>query len=169
MLPKEYSGGIAVVFMIGLSKYFDLILGNNNAIIFNSKYYKTVLFLGLFLAFLTLILNMIFIPPYGIMGSAFATLLSITAYSLAKLMFVVKKMKLYPFTIQTVYLLLITTGLFLVFSFWQFDFNPFLAIILKSILMTICYIYINYKCKISSDINAFTDQFLKKIMTKKEV
>jgi O-antigen/teichoic acid export membrane protein len=169
LLPKEYSGGIAVVFMIGLSKYFDLILGNNNAIIFNSKYYKTVLFLGLFLAFLTLILNMIFIPPYGIMGSAFATLLSITAYSLAKLMFVVKKMKLYPFTIQTVYLLLITTGLFLVFSFWQFDCNPFLAIILKSILMTICYIYINYKCKISADINAFTDQFLKKIMTKKEV
>jgi hypothetical protein len=32
--------------MIGLSKYFDLILGNNNAIIFNTKYYRAVLFLG---------------------------------------------------------------------------------------------------------------------------
>jgi hypothetical protein len=27
MVPKEYGGGILVVFMIGLSKYFDLILG----------------------------------------------------------------------------------------------------------------------------------------------
>jgi hypothetical protein len=44
-------------FMIGLSKYFDLILGNNNAIIFNSKYYRMVLF-GLML-FLTITLNLV--------------------------------------------------------------------------------------------------------------
>jgi Na+-driven multidrug efflux pump len=47
-------------------------------------------FLGVILVFLTVGLNMIFIPIYGILGSAFATLLSITLYSLAKLMFVVK-------------------------------------------------------------------------------
>jgi hypothetical protein len=82
MVPKEYGGGI-LVFMIGLSKYFDLILGNNNAIIFNTKYYRAVLFLGVILVFLTVGLNMIFIPIYGILGSAFATLLSITLYSLA--------------------------------------------------------------------------------------
>ena len=103
MVPKEYSGGIVVVFMIGLSKYFDLILGNNNAIIFNTKYYRAVLFLGVVLVFLTIGLNMIFIPIYGIIGSAFATLLSITLYSLAKLMFVVKKLHFYPFTNQTLY------------------------------------------------------------------
>jgi hypothetical protein len=51
MVPKEYGGGILVVFMIGLSKYFDLILGNNNAIIFNTKYYRAVLFLGVILVF----------------------------------------------------------------------------------------------------------------------
>jgi hypothetical protein len=61
MVPKEYGGGILVVFMIGLSKYFDLILGNNNAIIFNTKYYRAVLFLGVILVFLTVGLNMIFI------------------------------------------------------------------------------------------------------------
>jgi uncharacterized membrane protein YphA (DoxX/SURF4 family) len=54
LLPKNYSTGIFVVFTIGISKYFDLILGNNNAIIFNSKYYKAVLFLGLLLAFLAI-------------------------------------------------------------------------------------------------------------------
>jgi hypothetical protein len=45
-------------------------------------------YLGVILVFLTVGLNMIFIPIYGILGSAFATLLSITLYSLAKLMFV---------------------------------------------------------------------------------
>jgi hypothetical protein len=87
--------------MIGLSKYFDLILGNNNAIIFNTKYYRAVLFLGVILVFVTIKYG--FIPIYGILGSAFATLLSITLYSLAKLMFVVKRLQLYPFTNQTLY------------------------------------------------------------------
>ncbi|MGO4772009.1 oligosaccharide flippase family protein [Flavobacterium sp. W22_SRS_FK3] len=163
IVPEEYRGGVPVVFMIGLSKYFDLILGNNNAIIFNTKYYKTVLFLGLGLVVLTFILNIIFIPLYGIMGSAFATLLSITFYSLAKLLFVVKKLHLYPFTKQNLYSLAVTTALFLVFYFWEFPLYPLIGIALKSILVTIFYIYLNYKFNISPDINKVIDGLLRTV------
>src|SRR5690606_13157753 len=102
LLPEQYAGGIFVVFVIGLSKYFDLMLGNNNSIIFNSKYYRIVLFLGLFLGLVAVVMNMIFIPLYQIDGAAIATLIAITLYSLAKLSFVVLKMKLFPFTMKTV-------------------------------------------------------------------
>jgi O-antigen/teichoic acid export membrane protein len=163
MVPPEYAGGILVVFMIGLSKYFDLILGNNNAIIFNTKYYRTVLFLGVVLVVLTVVLNMIFIPIYGIIGSAFATLLSITLYSLAKLLFVVRKLNLYPFTTQTLYSMALTLILFLVFYFWEFPFNPIISIVLKSILMTIAYVYLNYRFVISIEINQVIDNVLKKM------
>ncbi|MCI4443386.1 MAG: polysaccharide biosynthesis C-terminal domain-containing protein [Lentimicrobium sp.] len=162
MVPPEYAGGILVVFMIGLSKYFDLILGNNNAIIFNTKYYRTVLFLGVVLVILTVVLNMIFIPIFGIIGSAFATLLSITLYSLAKLLFVVKKLNLYPFTNQTLYSIALTLVLFLAFYFWEFPFNPIISIVLKSILMTIAYVYLNYKFVISIEINQVIDNVLRK-------
>ena len=158
-----YLSGIPVVFMIGLSKYFDLILGNNNAIIFNTKYYRTVLFLGVALVVVTVILNMIFIPIYGITGSAFATLLSITLYSLAKLFFVIKKLDLYPFTKQTLYSIAITALLFAVFYFWEFSFNPIVSMLLKSILMTIAYVYLNYRFVISIEINEVIDTYLKKI------
>jgi O-antigen/teichoic acid export membrane protein len=163
MVPKEYSGGIMVVFMIGLSKYFDLILGNNNAIIFNTKYYKTVLFLGVALVVLTVGLNMIFIPVFGIIGSAFATLLSITLYSLAKLLFVVKKLHLYPFTNQTLHSLGITFVVFLLFYFWKFPFHPIIGILLKSILVTVLYVYANYKFSISTEINEVLDKVITKI------
>ncbi|HWS60795.1 MAG TPA: oligosaccharide flippase family protein [Flavobacterium sp.] len=162
MVPPEYAGGIMVVFMIGLSKYFDLILGNNNAIIFNTKYYRTVLFLGVVLVVLTVVLNMIFIPIYGIIGSAFATLLSITMYSLAKLLFVVKKLNLYPFTNQTLYSMGLTLVLFVVFYIWDFPFNPIISIVLKSILLTIAYVYLNYKFVISIEINQVIDKTLRK-------
>jgi O-antigen/teichoic acid export membrane protein len=163
LVPNEYRGGIPVVFMIGISKYFDLILGNNNAIIFNTKYYRMVLYLGLMLVFLTFALNMIFIPIWGIFGSAFATLLSITLYSLAKLLFVVKKLHLYPFTKETVHSIVITFALFLVFYFWEFPFYQLISIALKSILVTILYVYINYKFNISPDINKVIDMLFRKI------
>lgn len=163
MLPKEYSGGIWIVFMIGLSKYFDLILGNNNAIIFNSKYYRMVLFLGLMLVFFTIVLNMIFIPLYGITGSAFATLLSITLYSLAKLMFVVKRMHLYPFTIQNLYSIAITVLVFVMFYFWQFPFHPIIGIVLKSVLVTILYLYLNYRLNVSVEINRILEGFTNRV------
>jgi len=167
MVPPEYAGGIMVVFMIGLSKYFDLILGNNNAIIFNTKYYRTVLLLGVVLVVLTVVLNMIFIPIYGIIGSAFATLLSITLYSLAKLLFVVKKLDLYPFTKQTLHSIALTVVLFFAFYFWDFPFNPIISIILKSILMTIAYVYLNYRFVISIEINEVMDKYLKKMKVMK--
>jgi len=163
MLPDDYAGGIWIVFIIGLSKYFDLILGNNNAIIFNSKYYKMVLFLGLMLVFFTIVLNMVFIPLYGITGSAIATLLSITIYSVAKLMFVVKRMHLYPFTIQTVYSIIITAILFGLFYFWKFPFHPILGIVLKSILVTVLYLYVNYRFSISKEINQVLNSLFKKL------
>lgn len=163
LVPDEYAGGILVVFMIGLSKYFDLILGNNNAIIFNTKYYRAVLFLGVLLVLLTIILNMIFIPIYGIIGSAFATLLSITLYSLAKLLFVVKRLDLYPFTKQTLYSIVLTFVLFLAFYFWDFPFYPIISILFKSVLMTIAYVYLNYKFVISIEINQVMDKIYGKL------
>lgn len=163
LLPASYSGGIFVVFTIGISKYFDLILGNNNAIIFNSKYYKAVLFLGLLLAFFAISLNMIFIPMFGINGAALATLISITLYSLAKLLFVVVKMKLYPFSNKTLFSFGILIATFFLFYYWDFPFNPILNIVLKSTLVTILYIFVNYKLVISAEFNQVVNSILKKL------
>ncbi|MFD0779177.1 lipopolysaccharide biosynthesis protein [Flavobacterium myungsuense] len=101
LIPGEYEGGIGVVFIIGLTKFYDVILGNNNAIILNTKYYRTVLLFGLLLVFMMIGLNMLLIPPYGILGAAWATLISVMVYNTIKLLFVVKKMNLFPFTVNT--------------------------------------------------------------------
>ena len=163
LLPKNYHGGILVVFLIGLSKYFDLILGNNNAIIFNSKYYRAVLFLGLLLAFFAITLNMLFIPKYGINGAAIATLISITLYSIAKLLFVVLKMKLYPFTLKNIYALLIGLLCFFGFYYWDFPFHPILNIVLKSALVSVLYVGLTYKAKLSEEVNGVINVVLKKM------
>ena len=166
LLPKQYSGGVFVVFTIGLSKYFDLILGNNNAIIFNSKYYKMVLFLGVLLVTTAVLLNMIFIPLYGLNGTAFATMIAITIYSLAKLLFVVKRMNLFPFTQKTIIAFGVLIACFLLFYFWEFSFHPIVNMALKSILVTIIYMSLSYKLKLSLDVNQVIVSVFKKIKKK---
>ena len=166
-LPDEgYDKGLFVVFAIGLSKYFDVILGNNNSIIFNSKYYKMVLFLGVLLVFVVVGLNFVFIPMYGINGAALATLIAIGMYSLAKLLFVVLKMKLFPFTKNTIIALMIALVSFGLFYYWDFNFNSIVNIILKSILVTIFYLGLSYYLKISSDINFVMNSVFKRILKK---
>jgi O-antigen/teichoic acid export membrane protein len=167
LIPKDYSGGIWVVFMIGLSKFYDVLLGNNNSIIVNTKHYRTVLLFGVFTVFLMIVLNMIFIPIYGIEGSAFATLITVMIYNTIKLFYVINKMNLYPFTIKTIYSFGILIGCFLLFYFWDFSFHPIINIGLKSIMISVFYLFINYKLQISEEVNKVVSSFLVKISFKK--
>ena len=158
LIPQEYSGGIAVVFLIGLSKFYDLILGNNTAIILNTKYYRWFLFFSIVLIALMIVLYMFLIPIYGIVGAALATLIAVIIYNTIKLLFVFWKMNLFPFTIKTVYSFGIISFVFLLFCFWDFQFHPILNIAFKSILITIVYGLLNYKLKISIEINQILDK-----------
>ncbi len=167
LLPDEgYDNGLFVVFTIGLSKYFDVVFGYYNSIIFNSKYYKMVLILGVLLVFVVVGLNLIFIPKYGINGAALATLIAIGLYSLAKLLFVVLKMKLFPFTKNTIVALGLAIVSFGAFYYWDFSFHPFVNIVLKSILVTIFYLGLSYYLKISSDINFVMNSVFRRILKK---
>jgi O-antigen/teichoic acid export membrane protein len=163
IIPDQYSGGIWVVFMIGLCKFYDVLLGNNNAIIVNTKYYRTVLLFGLATVILMIVLNAFFIPIYGIEGSAFATLITIAIYNTIKLVYVVKKMNLYPFTIKTLYSFGIIAVSFLLFYFWEFPFYPVVNILLKSALISGFYLFVNYKLAISEEMNTVVNLVLKRL------
>jgi len=119
--------------------------------------------LGLLLAVLAVTLNMIFIPKYGINGAAIATLISITIYSIAKLLFVVVKMKLFPFTKKTIVALIVFAVFFFAFYYWDFPFHPIASIVLKSILITVLYVWVNYQLKISEDFNGVVDALVLKL------
>ncbi|GLB53615.1 hypothetical protein NBRC110019_26560 [Neptunitalea chrysea] len=159
LLPEEYSSAVVVVFFISLAKLLENIIGINNAIIFNSKYYKTVLLFGLFLAIITVILNMIFIPLWGMNGAGLATLTAFVLYNVTKLIFVNNKFGIQPFSIAT----LKTTVLFIVigisFFFWDFNFYPIISIAIKSILIVTVCIYGMLKLNLSTDLKKIWDKY----------
>jgi len=154
ILPEEFTGGLFVVLIISLAKLYDNSLGNNNAILFNSDYYTMVLFFGVLLAIMVIVLNAIFIPIYGIEGSAFATFLAVIIYNTIKVIFVKLKFNMQPFTINSVKLVLTLIVLSLVFYFWEFSFHPILNIIFKSGLIAVFYFLLIFKLNVSEDISS---------------
>lgn len=155
LIPSQFSNGIYVVFLISLTKLFDSLLGSNNAILFNSKYYRVVVFSGIFLALLTVVLNLLFIPIFGINGAAIATFLAISVYNMFKLWFVYVKFKIQPVTEKTILIFGLIVLSILIFYFWEFSFHPVINIALKSVLTSIWYIVVILKLNVSEDITLF--------------
>ena len=162
LLPVSYRGGIIVVTYIGLAKVFDALLGNNSSILYNSRYYKGLLLLGIFLAVLTILLNIWLIPVFGIEGAAIASFSAIAVYNCAKLIYVKATFKMHPFTAATfkVFCLLLLVGV--LFYFFSFDFHPVVNIVLKSALMSLFYFGILYRLKISEEIFEVLQRWLKR-------
>jgi O-antigen/teichoic acid export membrane protein len=162
LLPEDYRGGFTIVFLIGLAKVYDALLGNNNAILYNSDYYRTVLAMGVFLALITILFNMWLIPKYGLDGAAIASFMAFFIYNTIKMVFVKWKYGFLPFTSETVkvFLLLLLLGTF--FYFVNFPFHPIIDIILKSILALVIYIGVLYRFRISEDVFGMLNGFLGK-------
>ncbi|WP_460219032.1 oligosaccharide flippase family protein [Psychroserpens sp. MEBiC05023] len=160
IIPEEFSGGLFVVFLISIAKLYDNLLGNNNAILFNSDYYRVVLLFGIILAIIAVVLNLILIPIYGIDGSALATFLSIFIYNTIKVYFVKMKFNMFPFTSETLKVIIVLIVLVFGFYFWELPFNPYLNILLKSLFIGIVYGFIVYKMNLSEDISEAVNKYL---------
>ena len=161
ILEPGYGLALNVVLLISLAKLSDTLLGNNNAIIFNSNYYKTVLMLGVLLIFITVILNLILIPIYGMDGAAMASLVSFLIYNTLKIGFVFKKFHMHPFSKKTIAVALVLLAFIAIFYFWEFGFHPIVNIILKSGIIGILYLMVIYRFSFSDDISSFIRRFLK--------
>lgn len=162
LIPEEYSVGLHVVLLISIAKLYDSLLGSNNAILFNSDYYRIVLLLGVILVIIMIVLNMVFIPLFGINGAALATFLAIFFYNSIKLLFVYKKFKILPFTVNSFKIgCFILLGV-LIFYFWDFSFHPIINIGLKSLLVSVLYVYLVYIFNFSEDITIQIKKILNK-------
>ena len=161
IIPEDFRDGLLVVLFISTAKLSDTVLGNNNAILFNSDYYRMVLFFGVILTVMIVVLNMVFIPIYGINGSAFATFIAVLIYNIIKLMFIKKKLNMLPFTESTFKLSVLLLICILGFYFWDFTFHPIINMTLKSILIGIIYTIAIYRMNISEEVTGIIKKYLK--------
>jgi O-antigen/teichoic acid export membrane protein len=173
LLPKEYAGGALVVLMISFLKMYSGFLGNNGAIINNSKFYRITLPIGVFMAVSVYFLNTLFYYELslGTEGLALATLIVVVVANTFKLFFVKSKFSMTPFTDKSLKMMGIIAILYVGFNYWnfpidniylwKFPIHPIINIALKSILIVVVYVFLVLKLNISPEIDRLVKRFYK--------
>ncbi len=162
LLPSKYSGGFYIVFMISFSKLYEVSLGNNDAILYNSNAYKVLVFFGVFLVLGMILLNNYFIPKYGIEGAALATLITMFSYSTLKWVFVKVKFGIQPYSWRSFYVFVIIKSLLTIFLLLPLHFPIIINIILRSLVVVLLYISAIFFLKASPTLNGILLKVLRK-------
>jgi O-antigen/teichoic acid export membrane protein len=163
ILPEKFSHGKWVVLYIGLAQLFNVASGVNGSIIVNSKYYKYDLITNILLVIFTVISNYILIPKYGINGAAMATALSVFLFNLIRLILIKVKMGLQPFSLKTLYTVLILLGVYGISIYLPLSGNLYVDIIWKTFVVVAIFIPLLLALELSEDINKMVIDIRKRL------
>jgi hypothetical protein len=138
-LREDYLMGFNAFLLLGLTRIVDLGTGLNSQIIGTSNYWKFELISGGVLLIVMLPLTIILTRQYGILGPAIANLISITIYNMIRITFLWVKFRLFPFTMQSLYTVLMGLAVFFVCYYLFRNIHGIAGIMLRSIAFIAVY------------------------------
>lgn len=164
ILPENYANASSVIIIIGLSKLIDMTAGINGGIILNSKYYRFDLVSMIFLVIVSILLNYLLIPVYGIAGAAAATATSLFLYNLIKGIYVWIKFKMQPLSPKLI-IVIVLSALILLGSL-QIDRigGLYTDILIRSIAIAVLYSTGILLFNVSEEVNKIWADIKKKIL-----
>lgn len=133
-LREAYLNSVWIFFFVGLAKIVDLGTGVNSTIIGTSAYWKFELTSGVILAGLAIPLNYILVKEYGIIGAGYSHLIAFTVYNTIRIIFLQRKFNMHPFSIKSLYSIILALACYAITYFLFVNFHGFLGILLKSSL-----------------------------------
>lgn len=164
---ESYIGGFSVVLFIALGKLSDMAFGTNGEIIVMSKYYRFNVIAVSCLAILTIALNLLLIPEYGIEGAAIASFLAMLLFNIIKFLFVWMKYGIQPFTLASLKFLIIVGLTLLANYLMPVMSNIYLDIAIRSSCIVIILMGLTYGLSVSLELNQLIQTGLKKIYSKR--
>jgi O-antigen/teichoic acid export membrane protein len=167
LLPPMYKAGKYVIFFVGLGNLIDSAAGVNNIIISSSKYFKFDFYSYLALIVIIIISNLIFIPLYGITGTAIATGASLLIFNLLRFLFLLIVYDMQPFTLASIYAIIV--GILIYFlSAWIIpkSNNFIIDLLIRGSFITVLYGACVYYFNLSDDITYLIKGYINKIKLK---
>ncbi|MCB0738401.1 MAG: polysaccharide biosynthesis C-terminal domain-containing protein [Bacteroidetes bacterium] len=164
VMKSDFAQAEYVVYLMGITRIFDMASGMNNRLIMESKYYRATLVFNLILMVLVILTNWWFIPIYGITGAALASAISVMIIILAKIVFVYRVFGFNPYDFDTVKSVIVAVIALGAIYFLPIIGNVFVDIGYRTTLFVPLYIILVYKLKISEDINKLAEPFVGKVL-----
>lgn len=166
-IKATYLEGAWVFFLLGLTKIVDMGTGVNAQIIATSTKWRFELVSGIILLLIMLPLTYFFTKSFGLTGPAIATLISITIYNFLRIIFLWKKFKLFPFTLQTLITLLLAIVCYGICYYAFNHLQGFTGMILRSLVFIALYATGTILLNLTPDIKPVLNAVLERIGKKK--
>ncbi len=163
-LQSGYLDAKWVFFFIGLMRIVDMGTGVNSQIIATSTLWKFEFYTGIILLSITLPLNYVLTKYYfDIMGPAIANLISFTIYNLIRYWYLQKKFNMQPFTLQSLFTIMLGIGSFYSCYFLFNSYHGMIWLVIRSTCFIALYGSGTILLKLSSDILPIWNTFQKRL------
>jgi len=161
-LGKDYAGIEMVILIMGIGKLIDLGTGANSQIILTSSFWKVDFTTNVIYTIIALPLNYILISHFGLMGAAYATIISQTVYNLMRFCFLWYQFNLQPYTWK--HLAAVVTcglGIYLIAKIPQQP-SIYIDTLIRSALFLVTFIPLVFAFKVSAEFNAMAIKYWQK-------
>ena len=150
-IQDQYAAGIPLLLIFGFIRIIDAGTGVNGQIIGTSNFWRFEFITGIIMLALRVPLSYIFIKQYGIIGSAYGDLISLTVYNYIRYEFLRRRFQMQPFTIQTIYSILMGfAAYFISYFLFRSQFGWF-AMIARSVVFSGVLIGATFMFKLTPD------------------
>ena len=162
-LGKDFAGIEAIVLFMGTGKLIDLGTGANSQIINTSSYWKVDFTTNVIYTLIALPLNYILIDHYGLMGAAYAFLISLAVFNSMRFGFLWFKFGFQPYSFKSFLAVLIAIICTLItYSIPRVP-SVIADTVVRSITFLLLFLPSMYFANISEEINQLIRNFLKTI------
>lgn len=132
-----YSAGLSIVYIIGFAKLINMVFSINGEIIVMSDRYRVNILLIAILGIMTICLNILLIPQYGIEGAAYASLLTFFLFNVIKFFYIKAKFNFSPFSKWTIPSILLLPAFLFLNSQFDYSDHALLDILIRSFLLSL--------------------------------
>lgn len=138
-LNPMYLNSQWIFFFLGLARIVDLGTGVNSQIISTSTFWKFEFISGVILLSLAIPLNYLLVKKFGLIGAGYSNVIAFTVYNVIRIIFLKRKFNMHPFSVKTVYAILLAFVCYAICYYTFLQVHGFLGIIIRSIVFITLY------------------------------
>lgn len=158
-----YGAGAVVVLFIALAKVVESVSMVGGGMLNLSSHYRYSLLFTVFLGVLSIGTNLWLIPRMGINGAAVATLLTVMVYAIAILSFVGCKIKLHPFSVGMLKVVVVIGLCCGINALWPNMGNLFVDASVRTIVLGGAALLSVYLWKVSPEFNSLLEETCRRV------
>lgn len=139
-IPETWKYGMSTMFFICIARTIDASTGLNNMIIGTSTFWKFDFISGVILLAIRIPATWFLIAKFGLLGSAFADIISIAIYNLVRFEFLRRKFNMQPFNYKNILAVLLGVSCYFIAFYLCNNLDGFYGLIIRASVFSISFI-----------------------------